>query len=169
MSIIIENCLYQIDSSGSMDPFERVNFRHSLGKIKNTTLAWLCFVFFSYLGHAKQARDNRGDETRQVCKLCKFVCNFPWKMKSRSKRQSSSRETRASDIWRSRSVDAISNFGSLTFVFLKRALPSKEKRCRSAIRTFSMAILVVEFSNGGTKSKRFLPKNQHTQRKLLNF
>ena len=31
-------------------------------------------------------------------------------------------------------VDAISNFGSLTFVFLKRALPSKEKRCRSAIR-----------------------------------
>ena len=66
-------------------------------------------------------------------------------------------------------VDAISNFGSLTFVFLKRALPSKEKRCRSAIRTFSMAILVVEFSNGGTKLKRFLPKNQHTQRKLLNF
>ena len=32
-----------------------------------------------------------------------------------------------------------------------------------------MAIRVVEFSNGGTKLERFLPKNQHTQRKLLNF
>ena len=31
-----------------------------------------------------------------------------------------------------------------------------------------MAIRVVEFSNGGTKLERFLPKNQHTQRKL-NF
>ena len=28
----------------------------------------------------------------------------------------------------------------------------------------SMAIRVVEFSNGGTKLERFLPKNQHTQR-----
>ena len=25
------------------------------------------------------------------------------------------------------------------------------------------------FQTGGTKSERFLPKNQHTQRKLLNF
>ena len=33
----------------------------------------------------------------------------------------------------------------------------------------TMAIRVVEFSNGGTKLERFLPKNQHTQRKLLNF
>ena len=32
-----------------------------------------------------------------------------------------------------------------------------------------MAIRVVEFSNGGTKSERFLHKNQHIQRKLLNF
>ena len=32
-----------------------------------------------------------------------------------------------------------------------------------------MAIWVVEISNGGTKLERFLPKNQHTQRKLLNF
>ena len=32
-----------------------------------------------------------------------------------------------------------------------------------------MTIHVVEFSNGGTKLERFLPKNQHTQRKLLNF
>ena len=32
-----------------------------------------------------------------------------------------------------------------------------------------MAIRVVEFSNGGTKLERFLPKNQHTQRKLLNI
>ena len=36
----------------------------------------------------------------------------------------------------------------------------------------TMAIRVVEFSNGGgegTKLERFLPKNQHNQRKLLNF
>ena len=32
-----------------------------------------------------------------------------------------------------------------------------------------MAIRVVEFSSGGTKLERFLPKNQHTLRKLLNF
>ena len=33
-----------------------------------------------------------------------------------------------------------------------------------------MAIRVVEFSSGGgTKLERFLPKNQNTQRKLLNF
>jgi hypothetical protein len=32
-----------------------------------------------------------------------------------------------------------------------------------------MAIQVVEFSSGGTKLKRFFPKNQHSQRKLLNF
>ena len=34
---------------------------------------------------------------------------------------------------------------------------------------YIMAIWVVEFSSGGTKLERFLPKNQHTQRKLLNF
>ena len=33
----------------------------------------------------------------------------------------------------------------------------------------NMAIRVVEFLNGGTKLERFLPKNQHTERKLLNF
>ena len=33
----------------------------------------------------------------------------------------------------------------------------------------TMAIQVVEFSNGGTKLERFLPKNQHTRRKILNF
>ena len=32
-----------------------------------------------------------------------------------------------------------------------------------------MAKRVVEFSCGGTNLERFLPKNQHTQRKLLNF
>ena len=36
-----------------------------------------------------------------------------------------------------------------------------------------MVIWVVEFSSGGgtlgTKSERFLSKNQHTQRKILNF
>ena len=33
----------------------------------------------------------------------------------------------------------------------------------------TMLIQVVEFSSRGTKLERFLPKNQHTQRKLLNF
>ena len=37
------------------------------------------------------------------------------------------------------------------------------------LKVLVMAIRVVEFSNGGTKLERFLPKNQHTQRKLLNF
>ena len=32
-----------------------------------------------------------------------------------------------------------------------------------------MAIRVVEFLSRGTKLERFLPKNQHIQRKLLNF
>ena len=32
-----------------------------------------------------------------------------------------------------------------------------------------MAIQIVEFSSGGYKLERFLHKNQHTQRKLLNF
>ena len=31
----------------------------------------------------------------------------------------------------------------------------------------NMAVRIVEFSNGGRKLKRFLPKNQHTQRKLI--
>ena len=32
-----------------------------------------------------------------------------------------------------------------------------------------MAIRVVEFSSEGEKVEIFLPKNQHTQKKLLNF
>ena len=32
-----------------------------------------------------------------------------------------------------------------------------------------MVIQVVKFSNGGTKLERFLPKNQLSQRKLLNI
>ena len=32
-----------------------------------------------------------------------------------------------------------------------------------------MVLPVVEFSSEGTKLERFLPKNKHTQRKLLNF
>ena len=34
---------------------------------------------------------------------------------------------------------------------------------------YIIAIRAVEFSKGGTKLERFLPKNQHPQRKLLNF
>ena len=41
--------------------------------------------------------------------------------------------------------------------------------CSVKRRTKGMAVRVVEFSSGGTKLERFLPKNQHTQRKLLNF
>ena len=37
--------------------------------------------------------------------------------------------------------------------------------CTMCIKT----LRVVEFSNGGNKLERFLPKNQHTQRKLLTF
>ena len=33
----------------------------------------------------------------------------------------------------------------------------------------ALAIRVMEFSSGSTKLELFLPKNQHTQRKLLNF
>ena len=36
-------------------------------------------------------------------------------------------------------------------------------------RTIFMVIRVVEFSSGGYKFKKKLSKNQHTQRKLLNF
>ena len=32
-----------------------------------------------------------------------------------------------------------------------------------------MVMRVVKFSNGGTHLEIFLPKNQHAQRKLLNF
>ena len=32
-----------------------------------------------------------------------------------------------------------------------------------------MVIRVVEFQAGGTKLERFLPENQHTQSKPLNF
>ena len=34
---------------------------------------------------------------------------------------------------------------------------------------YIMVIWVVEFSSGGTKLEKRLPKNQHNQRKLLNF
>ena len=37
------------------------------------------------------------------------------------------------------------------------------------VLTFIIAVRVVEFSNGGTKLERFMSKNEHTQRKLLNF
>ena len=40
---------------------------------------------------------------------------------------------------------------------------------RQYLQHTGMAIRVVEFSNGGTQLERFLPKNQHNQRKLLNF
>ena len=43
-------------------------------------------------------------------------------------------------------------------------------RQRSGLRSLGiMAIPVVEFSNQGYKIRKILPKNEHTQRKLLNF
>ena len=36
-------------------------------------------------------------------------------------------------------------------------------------KIYIMALRVMEFSNEGTNLESFLPKNQHTQRKLLNF
>jgi hypothetical protein len=33
----------------------------------------------------------------------------------------------------------------------------------------NMVVRVVKFSSGGTKVERFLPNNQNTKRKLLNF
>ena len=44
----------------------------------------------------------------------------------------------------------------------------------AAVATFSalkasMALPVMEFQDQGYKSRKILPKNQHTQRKLLNF
>ena len=44
-----------------------------------------------------------------------------------------------------------------------------EKRVSHIVLAYIIVIRVVEFSSGGTKYERFLPKNQHTQRKLLNF
>ena len=42
--------------------------------------------------------------------------------------------------------------------------------CNAKQGVFSiMAIRGVEFSNGGTKLEKNLPKNQHPHRKLLNF
>jgi hypothetical protein len=47
---------------------------------------------------------------------------------------------------------------------------STPKLCSSSIiYMIIMAIQVVEFSSVGTKLERFLQKNQHNQRKLLNF
>ena len=40
---------------------------------------------------------------------------------------------------------------------------------QSQIALQFMAIRFVEFSFGGTKLERFLPKNHYTRRKLLNF
>ena len=43
---------------------------------------------------------------------------------------------------------------------------NKKKTCS---RKYFIVIRVVEFSNRGTRLERLLSKNQHTQRKLLNF
>ena len=48
-------------------------------------------------------------------------------------------------------------------------LPLEIQALGSAQYAYVMAIRVVEFSNRGTKLEKKLSKNQHTQRKLLNF
>ena len=57
-------------------------------------------------------------------------------------------------------ADAINN---------KHPYSSDKSPCCLHLSTYVMAIRVVEFSSGGIKLERFLPKNQHTQRKFLNF
>ena len=52
--------------------------------------------------------------------------------------------------------------------FLKESHPLKGI-VSSLLIMSNMAIQVVEFSSGGIKLERFLPKNQHAQRKFLNF
>ena len=46
-------------------------------------------------------------------------------------------------------------------------IPSKSRL--DLVKMLTMAIPVVEFQVRGYKIRNFLPKNQHTQRKLLNF
>ena len=59
-------------------------------------------VHFSNLGHANQAEDSRGDETRQVLQTLQVCLQFSLKNKVSFKKTgfiiSESRETRASDI-----------------------------------------------------------------------
>ena len=45
----------------------------------------------------------------------------------------------------------------------------KEQKCPNSHDTVQYGNRVVEFSSGGTKLEIFLNKNQHTERKLLNF
>jgi hypothetical protein len=47
--------------------------------------------------------------------------------------------------------------------------PSKTGENIKYVLTYVMVVWVVEFSSGRYKIERFLPKNQHTQRKLFNF
>ena len=51
--------------------------------------------------------------------------------------------------------------GKINFLYSEKAT----KFCEIS----TMAIRAVEISNGSTKLERFLPRNQCTQRKLLNF
>ena len=41
--------------------------------------------------------------------------------------------------------------------------------CNRKFLLYIMVYGLLSFQAGGTKLERFLPKNQHTQRKLLNF
>ena len=64
------------------------------------------------------------------------------------------------------------NFSELldpSFYKSEHQIETKAKLDHAPCCIYSMAIRFVEFSNGDTKLKIFLPKNQHTQRKLLNF
>ena len=59
-------------------------------------------------------------------------------------------------------VQACPNIGNLS-------IPKNHYHFCAIYVITGMLIWVVEFSRGGTKLERLLPKNQHTQRKLLNF
>ena len=57
----------------------------------------------------------------------------------------------------------------ITEDIMKNYIKASIDYLKSKMYPSGMAIRVVEFSCGGTKLERFLPKNQHTQGKLLNF
>ena len=60
-------------------------------------------------------------------------------------------------------------YSTFQLLTVKEAKDVQKLTTEKSTETKGMAIRVVEFSSGGTKLERFLPKNQHTQRKLLNF
>jgi hypothetical protein len=60
-------------------------------------------------------------------------------------------------------LDPIQNRVSASFALLETAY------LKALLYMMIMVIRVVEFSSGGTKLEKHFPKDQQTQRKILNF